>query len=176
MHKARLPRQADLDDAVQTFAPSSCGVSESDPAYFGYWSRQEASKFLRDLLETERIGVQAFAAIGRAADLRVADMVFESELAQGAICVLLKKELAKRGGARTTRENITASVPMPKRSLQHTIAFARNNQIRLANMIEDAVLNIFDSKLNAKLMYLLLLHRKQVELLETLRPDAPATS
>ena len=177
MHKARLSRQADLDDAVQTFAPSSCGVSESDPAYFGYWSRQEASKFLRDLLETERIGLTAFAAIGRAADLQCCkDMVFESELAQGAICVLLKKEIAKRGGARTTRENITASVPMPKRSLQHTIAFARNNQIRLANMIEEAVLNIFDSKLNAKLMYLLLLHRKQVDLLETLRPDAPATS
>jgi hypothetical protein len=34
-------------------------------------------------------------------------------------------------------------------------------------MIEEAVLNIFDSKLNAKLMYLLLLHRKQVEQLET---------
>jgi hypothetical protein len=35
-------------------------------------------------------------------------------------------------------------------------------------MIEDAVLNISDSKLNAKLIYLLLLHRKQVEQLETL--------
>jgi hypothetical protein len=35
-------------------------------------------------------------------------------------------------------------------------------------MMEDAVLNIFDSDLNAKLMYLLLLHRKQVEQLETL--------
>ena len=40
-------------------------------------------------------------------------------------------------------------------------------------MIEEAVLNIFDSKLNTKLMYLLLLHRKQVELLETLHPNAP---
>ena len=44
-------------------------------------------------------------------------------------------------------------------------------------MIEDAILNIFDAKLNAKLMYLLLLHRKQVELLETLPLSAPdATS
>ena len=65
---------------------------------------------------------------------------------------------------------------MPKRSLQHTIAAARDNQIGLSNMIEEAVLNIFDSKLNAKLMYLILLHRKQVELLETLHPNAPATS
>jgi hypothetical protein len=65
---------------------------------------------------------------------------------------------------------------MPKRSLQHTIASVRDNQIGLSNMIEEAVLNIFDSKLNAKLMYLILLHRKQVELLETLRPNAPATS
>ena len=43
-----------------------------------------------------------------------------------------------------------------------------DNQVKLADMIEGAILNIFDSKLNAKLMYLLLLHRKQVELLETL--------
>ena len=175
MHKARLPRQAGLDEAVQN-APSSGGMSERDPAYFGYWSKEEVSNFLKDLLESERIGVEAFAAVGRATDLHVADLVFESELAQGAICVLLKKEIARRGGARTTRENTTASVPMPKRNLQHTVAFARDNQIRLANMIEEAVLNSFDSKLNAKFMYLLLLHRKQVELLETLRPNAPATS
>ena len=173
MHKARLPRQADLDDAVQKFASSPGGMSESDPAYFGYWSKEEVLNFLRDLLESERIGVKAFAAIGRAADLRVADLVFESELAQGAICVLLKKEIARRGGARTARAKDSGLCAMPKRSLQHTIAFARNNQIRLADMIEEAVLNIFDSKLNAKLMYLLLLHRKQVELLETLHPNAP---
>ena len=173
MHKARLPRQADLDDAVQTFASSPGGMSESDSAYFGYWSREEALKFLRDLLEAERVGLTAFAAIGRAADLGVADLVFESELAQGAICVLLKKEIARRKGAQTARQKTTASVPKPERSLQHTIAFARNNQIRLADMIEEAVLNIFDSKLNTKLMYLLLLHRKQVELLETLHPNAP---
>ena len=152
-------------------------MSESDPAYFGYWSKEEVLNFLKDLLESERIGVKAFAAVGRAADLHVADLVFESELAQGAICVLLKKEIARRGGARTARQKTAAAVPMPKRSLQHTVAFARDNQIRLADMIEEAVLNIFDSKLNAKLMYLLLLHRKQVELLETLRLNAPdATS
>jgi hypothetical protein len=148
-------------------------VSEADPAYFGYWSKEEVLKFLKDLLETECVGLRAFAAFGRAADLHGADLVFESELAQGAICVLLKKEIARRGGARTARKKITARVPMPKRSLQRTVAFAHDNQIRLADMIEEAVLNIFDSKLNAKLMYLLLLHRKQVELLETLRPNAP---
>ena len=53
--------------------------------------------FLKDLLESERIGAEAYAAIGRTADLHVADQVFESELAQGAICVLLEKEIAARG-------------------------------------------------------------------------------
>ena len=64
------------------------------------------------------------------------------------------------------QKNMVA-MPNPKCSLQRTITFARCNQTRLADMIEQAVLNIFDSKLNAKLMYLLLLHRKQVEQLET---------
>ena len=168
MHKARLPRQADLDEAVQKLPTSSCGMNKSDPAYFGYWSKEEVSNFLKDLLESERIGVKAFAAIGRAADLHVADLVFESELAQGAICVLLKKEIAKRGGARTSRQKTAAAMPSPKCSLQRAVTFACHNQTRLADMIEEAILNIFDAKLNAKLMYLLLLHRKQVEQLETL--------
>jgi hypothetical protein len=170
MHKARLPRQVDLDDTVQKSAASSpCGMSEADPAYFGYWSKEEMQHFLKDLLETERIGARAFAAIGRAADIHVADLAFESELAQGAICVLLKKEIAARGGAVSLRQSqkTTVAMPNPKSSLQHTITFARCNQTRLSDMIEQAVLNIFDSKLNAKLMYLLLLHRKQVEQLET---------
>ena len=166
MRKAWSPRQVDLDDTVQKFTP--CGMSERDPAYFGYWSKEEVLQFLKDLLESERIGTKAFAAIGRAADLHVADLVFESELAQGAICVLLKKEIAVRGGAHTPRQKSTAVMLNPKCSFQRTITFARGNQTKLSDMIEEAVLNIFDSKLNAKLMYLLLLHRKQVEQLETL--------
>jgi hypothetical protein len=167
MHRARLSRQTELNDRVRKFASSLCGMSDRDPAYFGYWSREEMLHFLEDLLEGERIGTRAFAAIGRAADLRVADLAFESELAQGAICVLLKKEIAARGGADGPRQKNAPAMPNPKCSLQRTITFARSNQTRLADMIEEAVLNIFDSKLNAKLMYLLLLHRKQVEQLET---------
>ena len=166
MHKARLPRQADLDDTVRKFASSPCGMSEADPAYFGYWSKEEMLHFLKDLLESERIGAEAYAAIGRTADLHVADQVFESELAQGAICVLLEKEIAARGAIRTLRRKNTAVMPNPGCSLHRTIVFARCNQARLSDMIEEAVLNIFDSRLNAKLMYLLLLHRKQVEQLE----------
>jgi hypothetical protein len=144
-------------------------MSEADAAYFGYWSKEEMLNFLKDLLETERIGTRAFAAIGRAADVHVADLAFESELAQGAICVLLKKEIAARGGSDSLRQSQKKMVAMPnsKSSIQRTITFARCNQTRLSDMIEQAVLNIFDSKLNAKLMYLLLLHRKQVEQLET---------
>jgi hypothetical protein len=151
-------------------------MNENDPAYFGYWSREEVLKFLEDLLQAERTGLSAFSAVGRVVDLRVADLAFESELAQGAICVLLRKEIARRGKIRAIRQMTAHDAPMQKRDLHDTVAFARNNQIRLADMIEEAVLNILDAKLNAKLMYLQLLHRKQVELLETLRPNAPAAS
>ena len=67
-------------------------------------------------------------------------------------------------------------MPLQKRDFPETIAFARDNQISLADMVEEATLNIFDSKLNAKLRYLQLLHRKQAELLEALGPDVPAAS
>jgi hypothetical protein len=152
MRKARLRPQADLAD---------------DPSYFGYWSKEEVLNFLKQLLESERIGANAYAAIGRAADSQVADLAFESELAQGAICILLKKEIAARGGADILRRKTTTAIPNGDCSLRRTIGLASRNQARLADMIEEAVINIFDSKLNAKLMYLLLLHRKQVEQLET---------
>jgi hypothetical protein len=168
MPKARLTQQADLDGTIQKHASFPSGINESDPVYLGYWSKEEILKFLKELLEGERIGTNAYAAIGRAADLHVAGLIFESELAQGAICLLLKKEIAMRGGIDAVRSKNTIAMPSAKCSLQRVIAFASCNQTRLANMMEDAVLNIFDSDLNAKLMYLLLLHRKQVEQLETL--------
>ena len=164
MRKARLRQQTDLDDTIH-YASSSRRRAASDPSYFGYWSKEEVLLFLKQLLESECIGVTAYAAIGRAADSQIADLALESELAQGAICVLLKKEIAARGGA-ILRGKKTTAIPSGDCNLRRLIGSASRNQARLADMIEDAVLNIFDSKLNAKLMYLLLLHRKQVELLE----------
>ncbi|WFU23681.1 hypothetical protein QA649_37685 [Bradyrhizobium sp. CB1717] len=143
-------------------------MSDADPRYFGYWSKEEIINFLKLLLESERIGITAYAAIGHAADSHVADIALEAELGQGAICVLLKKELVARGAANILPRNTTTALPSTDCSLRRRIGFASHNQARLADMIEEAILNIFDSKLNAKLMYLLLLHRKQVEQLETL--------
>lgn len=163
MRKARLPQQADFDDNCH----SPRGMNASDPSYFGYWSKEEVSSFLKELLEGERTGVTAYAAIGRTTDSPVAELAFESELAQSAICILLKKEIAARAGAGVLRHKKPTAAPSVECSLRRAIAFAIRNQAQLADMIEEAVLNIFDSKLNAKLMYLLLLHRKQVEHLET---------
>jgi hypothetical protein len=49
-------------------------MHEVDPSYLGYWSRDEVLAFLKSLLERERIGTRAFADIGKAADLRTADL------------------------------------------------------------------------------------------------------
>lgn len=163
-----MQKAPNLANATQEPTDSRSGINAGGAVYLGYWSKEEILNFLKKLLEIERIGAKAFAEIGRAADVHTADLVFDSELAQGAICVLLKKEIAAREGRCALRlKNITA-IPGAKCSLQRVISFASSNQAGLANMIEEAVLNIFDSELNAKLMYLLLLHRKQVEQLETL--------
>lgn len=169
MRKAWSPQQAELDHKHHKSETYPRRMSASDPSYLGYWSREEVSHFLKELLEGERASVAAYAAIGRAADSPVAELAFESELAQSAICILLKKEIATRAGAGALRQQKTIVVPSLECSLRRMIAFASRNQASLAGMIEDAILNIFDSKLNAKLMYLLLLHRKQVEHLETFR-------
>ena len=174
MQKAWLLEQADLDDTIKEPTSTPCGMNSGDPAYLDCWSKEEVLSFLTELLERERIGVKAFAAIGRMAALHITDtdLVFESELAQAAICLLLKKEIAMRGGTDAVRSKGTTAMPSAKCSLQRVIAFASCNQTGLADMIEEAVMNIFDSTLNAKLMYLLLLHRKQVEQLEILHLNA----
>lgn len=163
MQKARQPQQVDFEENCH----SPRGMNANDPSYFGYWSKEEVSNFLKELLEGERTGVTAYAAIGRAADSPVAKLAFESELAQSAICILLEKEIAARAGAGMVRHKKLTATPSVECNLRRTIAFASRNQARLADMIEEAVLNIFDSRLNPKLIYLLLLHRKQVEYLET---------
>jgi hypothetical protein len=87
MRKTRLPQQAYMEVTIDNFAPSPRGINVADPSYVGYWSKEEILNFLKELLEGERIGVTTYAAIGRAADSHVADLAFESELAQGAICI-----------------------------------------------------------------------------------------
>ena len=168
MQKARLLQHANTDDTIRQFASSRPTTNAIDPGCFGYWSREEILLFLEQLLDNERIGIAAYAAIGRAADSDVADLALEAEMGQGAICVLLKKEMAARGGTDVLPRKAAAAIPDGDFSLRSRIRVASRNQTRLADMIEDAVLNIPDSKLNAKLVYLLLLHRKQVEQLEIL--------
>jgi hypothetical protein len=129
MWKARLPQQAYSDDTIQTSASSSRGSNAGEPSLFGYWSKEEVLNFLNELLESERIGVTAYAAIGRTADSHAADLALESELAQGAICILLKKEIAARVGAGMLRQQGTAAIPNVEYSPRRMIAFAiRNSQ------------------------------------------------
>lgn len=93
-------------------------MHEVDPGYFGYWSREEEVVFLKSLLGRERFGTRAFADIGRAADLRIADLILESELDQGSICILLQREIAKRGAAVAAPRKRSADEPCVKLSLE----------------------------------------------------------
>lgn len=171
MNKTSL--QDGVNNGSGKLASSTYGMSDGDPACIGYWSRGEVLRFLQKLLEGERAGIGAFASVGRSIKQHLADLIFESELAQAAICVLLKKEMIRKGGAHMVRRSRAAVASDPGSIVvRNAVAFARAHQAGLADMIENAVVNIFDSKLNAKLMYLLLLHRKQVEFLDTIGPGA----
>ncbi|UPK31203.1 hypothetical protein [Bradyrhizobium sp. 195] len=168
MRKARVPQQTNADVTIRQFAPSPLKANALGSSYFGYWSKEEILRFLKHLLDGEHIGLTAYAAIGRAACTHLADLALEAEMGQGAICILLRKEIAARGGTGMLRAKAADAIPNIDCSLRSRIRFASRNQAMLADMIEDAVVDIFDSKLNAKLIYLLLLHRKQVEQLEAI--------
>jgi len=143
-------------------------MHEVDPSYLGYWSKEEIVAFLKSLLEQERIGTRAFADIGRAADLRIADLILESELDQGSICILLQREIANRGAAVAVPRKHPTDELRVKLNLEQAVASARSNQTELIHTIEEAVLNILDSELNSHITKILQLHRKQIEQLKTL--------
>jgi hypothetical protein len=168
MRKARVPQLTNTDVTIRQFAPSPSKANAPDASYFGYWSGEEILRFLKQLLDGEQVGLTAYAAIGHAACTQLADLALEAEMGQGAICILLRKEIAARGGTGMPRAKAADAIPNIDSSLRSRIRFAGRNQAMLADMIEDAVVDIFDSKLNAKLIYLLLLHRKQVEQLEAI--------
>jgi hypothetical protein len=167
MHKTQS-RHAGLVDTVRECSSSPCWMHEVDPGYFGYWSKEEVAVFLTTLLERERIGTRAFADIGHAADLRIADLILESELDQGSICVLLQREIAKRGATVAAPRKRPTNEPCARLNLEQAVASARSHQTELIHTIEEAVLNIFDSELNSHLRKMLQLHRKQVEQLKIL--------
>lgn len=165
MYKAPS-RHTDLIDTVGECSSSPCWMHEVDPGYFGYWSNEEVIVFLKDLLEQERIGTRAFANIPHAADLRIADLILEAERDQASICILLHKEIAKRGA--TARASPKANESRVNFTVEQAVASAASNQIELAQTIEAAILDILDARLNSHLMKILRLHRKQIEQLKTL--------
>jgi hypothetical protein len=166
MHKTQSLQQT--VDTVLECSSSPCWMHEVDPGYLGYWSNDEIAAFLKSLLERERIGTAAFANIGHAADLRIADLILESELDQVSICILLQREIANRGTDVTAPNKRSTNEPHVKCSLEQAVASARSNQSGLVQTIETAVLNGFDSELNSHLMKMLQLHRRQIEQLKTL--------
>jgi Domain of unknown function (DUF6306) len=168
MDKAQSRQQTNLLDTVRKYSSSPCWMHEVDPGYLGYWSEEEVVSFLKSLLERERVGAKAFANIGQAADLRIADLILESEIDQGSICVLLQREIAMRGAFVTAPRKRLPGERHLRCSLEQAIASARSNQVELVQTIEEAVLNIFDSELNSHLMGILQLHRKQIEKLKTI--------
>ena len=74
MNKVQSREQTTIFDTPRECSSSPCSMNEVDPSYLGYWSSAEVVVFLKSLLEQERIGTKAFADIGYAADLRVADL------------------------------------------------------------------------------------------------------
>jgi hypothetical protein len=169
MNKVQSRERTGIFDTPREYSSSPCSMHEVDPSYPGYWSRAEVVNFLKSLLEQERIGTKAFADIGYAADLHVADLILESELDQGSICILLESEIAKKGAVVPIRRKRPTHERRVKFTLERAVVSARSNQADLLQTIEDAVRNIFDSELNSLLATMMQLHRKQIAQLETLR-------
>jgi hypothetical protein len=143
-------------------------MHEVDPGYLGYWSNEEVVAFLKDLLERERIGTKAFAEIGHVADLRVADLILEAELDQVSTCILLHKEITKRGATVKGSHKRSVDDGRINFSVEQAVAFAMSHQTGLVQTIEAAILNIFDAGLNSHLTKVLRLHRNQIEQLKNL--------
>jgi hypothetical protein len=169
MNKAQPRPQTDITNASRAYSSPPCSMHEVDPGYLGYWSREEVVVFLKSLLEQERVGTKAFADIGYAADLRVADMTLESELDQGSICILIESEIAKKGAVVPARRKRPIHERRVRFTLEQAVASARSNQADLLQTIEDAIRNIFDSELNSLLVTMIHLHRKQIAQLAILR-------
>ena len=169
MNKVQSQERTDIFDTPREYSSSPCSMHEIDPSYLGYWSRAEVVTFLKSLLAQERTGTRAFADIGYAADLRVADLILESELDQGSICILLENEIAKKGAVVPTRRKRLTRERRVKFTLEQAVASARSNQADLLQAIEDALRNIFDAELSSLLVTMMRLHRKQMAQLEMLR-------
>jgi hypothetical protein len=135
----------------------------------GYWSRDEELTFLRELLRLERKGTRAVAEIGKAADLRVADLALEMEVLQASSCVLLRKEIEARGGKAVlslSRKNIFGW--HANADLMPAISVASGIQQELMDVIQKALLKLSDPQLRVALVAMRNVHCKSRERLKHL--------
>jgi len=163
MGKLRPQSTSNLDIIVREY--------EVDPNYFGYWADNDVLTFLNMLLERERLGSKAFAAIGRAADLETADSILDAELTQASLCVLLRQAIESRGATAVAPREPTTDNILARPSLEQAISFAINNQAKLVEALEEGTLKVVDSDLRSTLAEMLQRHRQQIEQLNLLRSN-----
>jgi hypothetical protein len=151
MNKIQVRPPPSGQQIEREYASSPCLMSHAEPD-FGYWTREDDLTFLCELLKLERKGTKAFAALGKAADLHVADIALELELLQASLCVFLRAEIKARGGKASSPGKHTFTEVHGKLGLTKAISIAVANQQELFVAIQKARLKLFDPQLRAALV------------------------
>lgn len=169
MNKIQLRPPPPSQEIEQEYASSPCLMhqAESSPSY---WLRDEDLTFLNGLLTQERNGTKSFAEIGKAADLRVADLVLEMELLQASFCVFLREAIEARGGKAihppSGKKSLNGVRARP--DLMRTISIASRGQKELAETIQKGLPKLLDPRLRAALEGMQKVHHGNIERLRSL--------
>ncbi len=150
--------------AAGSYASPPCSLHELDPSYLGYMTAEEVIALLNTLLEGERAGARAVAAVGRQVEEgRARSDLRHVAMDEARFCAMLSRHVTRLGGTPSNAVGAFYDKVMALESPAERIALLNRGQGWVVRKLREANGRIADDRLLRDLRDMLEVHERNIE-------------
>jgi hypothetical protein len=165
--------RTDKDDEPASpsgFASPPCFMHELDPAWMGYFPRDELLALLNLLLEGERAGARGVGALGRTAEPHHRDVLSDVARDEARYCAMLTGHIERLGGTASRETGAFYDKLLAAPTAADRLHLLDRGQGWVVRKLREALPRIGDDALHADLREMLVTHERNIVRCNALDP------
>ena len=165
-------RPAAAGEAPREYASPPCFMHELDPAWLGYFGREELLELLNLLLECERAGARGVGELGRTADPEHRPLLTAVARDEARYCSMLTGHIRRLGGKATRKTGAFYGKLMGTDGLAAQLGLLDRGQGWVVRKLQESLPRIEDEALRADLQEMIDVHQANIASCNAIAPDA----
>jgi hypothetical protein len=151
------------DDERPDASSSVCYAKDADPAYMGYFSREELIAFLNTMLEAERAGAAvALKSAHEASAPDVKSLLGRVHHDEAQWCAMLLRHLGDLGGMPSAKTGVFREKAMALPDIRERLTFLNRGQEWVVRKLKEALPKVRDDALHRDLSVMLTAHEENI--------------